>query len=324
MVITTRRSFPLTRWTVICGLALVLLSPALPSAQSPFSGVVVFGTSLSDSGNAFALVGDQSTPPDFTLNPLLVPSAPYAKGGHHFSNGATWIEQFGRFAGLEESTRPALASNSSAATNFAVGAARAYADGINFNLTQQVDAFLQRSKGVAPSDRLYVIEMGSNDVRDAFALYATGGDGGPILTKAIMSVAHNIHRLYMAGARQFLIWVVPNIALTPAIRSLGPTAGALATQVTMAFNSGLTASLAQMAGMLPGIGLTRLDANQLLSAIVADPGAFNLTNVASACVTPNVVPFTCQTPDDYLFWDGIHPTKAAHALLAAEAAHALQ
>ena len=324
MVITTRRSIPLTCWTVVCGLALVLLSPALPSAQSRFSGIVVFGTSLSDSGNAFALVGDQSTPPDFALNPLLVPSAPYARGGHHFSNGATWIEQFGRSVGLDDSIRPALASNSSAATNFAVGAARAYADGINFNLTQQVDAFLQRSNGIASSQALYVIEMGSNDVRDAFALYATGGDGGPILTKAIMSVAHNIHRLYMAGAREFLIWVVPNIALTPAIRSLGPAAGALATQVTMSFNAGLSASLLQLAGMLPGISFTRLDANQLLSAIVADPGAFNLTNVASACVTPNVVPFTCQTPDDYLFWDGIHPTRAAHRLLAIETAHVLE
>ncbi|HEU4935888.1 MAG TPA: SGNH/GDSL hydrolase family protein [Vicinamibacterales bacterium] len=324
MVITTRRSIPLTCWTVVCGLALVLLSPALPAAQSRFSGIVVFGTSLSDSGNAFALVGDQSTPPDFTLNPLLVPSAPYAKGGHHFSNGATWIEQFGRSVGLDGAIRPALASNSSVATNFAVGAARAYADGINFNLTQQVDGFLQRSNGVASSQALYVIEMGSNDVRDSFAVYAAGGNGGPVLTQAIESIAHNIHRLYMAGARQFLIWVVPNIALTPAIRSLGPAAGALAGQLSMSFNAGLTGTLAQLTAMLPGVSFTRLDANQLLNAIVADPAAFNLTNVSSACVTANVVPFTCESPDEYLFWDGIHPTKAAHRLLAIEAAHVLE
>ena len=40
----------------------------------------------------------------FTLNPLLIPSA-YAKGGHHFSNGATWIEQYARSVGLGDSVK---------------------------------------------------------------------------------------------------------------------------------------------------------------------------------------------------------------------------
>jgi outer membrane lipase/esterase len=44
-----------------------------------------------------------------------------------------------------------------------------------------------------------------------------------------------------------------------------------------------------------------------------------LSNVTAACLTPNIAPFTCQNPDDYLFWDGIHPTKAGHSILAQEA-----
>src|SRR5947208_1318127 len=90
-----RRLTILSVWTFLASLVMLGAS-AIPTAQSRFSGIVVFGTSLSDPGNAFALSGDAGTPPDFTLNPLLVPSAPYAKGGHHFSNGATWIEQFAR------------------------------------------------------------------------------------------------------------------------------------------------------------------------------------------------------------------------------------
>ena len=42
-----------------------------------------------------------------------------------------------------------------------------------------------------------------------------------------------------AGAREFLVWVAPNVALTPALRTLGPAAGGLATSLTQAFNGGL-------------------------------------------------------------------------------------
>ena len=323
MIRTERAGASGVCWATVCYTALLLLAaPAWADAQSRFSGIVVFGTSLSDSGNAFALVGDASTPPDFMLSPLLVPSAPYAKGGHHFSNGATWIEQFARSVGLGDSVRPALADAS--ATNYAVGAARAYNDGINFNLTRQVDTFLEHSGGVASVQALYVIEMGSNDIRDAFTVYATGGDGGPILAEAIASIAGNIQRLYVAGAREFLVWLPPNVALTPAIRSLPPAAQGLASFLTQVFDSNLAGVLAQLSQNLPGANIVPLDAFQLLNAIVANAAAFNLSNVTTPCLTPNVAPFSCSNADAFLFWDGIHPTKAGHAILASETAKLVQ
>ena len=310
------------RWAAVSCTCLLLTTPGWAEAQSRFSGIVVFGTSLSDPGNAFALAGDASMPPDFMLSPLLVPSAPYAKGGHHFSNGATWIEQYARSVGLGDAVRPALADAS--ATNYAVGAARAYDDGINFNLTRQVDTFLQHSGGVASVQALYVIEMGSNDIRDAFTVYATGGDGAPIMAAAIASIAGNIQRLYAAGAREFLVWLPPNVALTPAIRSLPPAAQGLASFLTQVFDRNLAGVLSQLSQNLPGARFVPLDAFQLLNAIVAEAAAFNLSNVTTPCLTPNVAPFACTDAGEFLFWDGIHPTKAGHAILADETAKLVQ
>ena len=295
------------------------------SAHGPFSRIVVFGTSLSDSGNAFALRGGTNTPPDYLVDPFLVPSAPYARGGHHFSNGATWIEQFARSTGLAGSVRPAFQASNGKATNYAVGAARAREDGINVNLSAQVDAFLQQFAGLAPADGLYAIEMGSNDIRDALVVFAGGGNGGPILQAANVSIANSILTLYGAGAREFIVWRVPNVALTPAIRTLDqvrPGAGQLATALTQGFNAGLDGVVAQLSG-LPGIRIVRLDAYRMLNDLVADPAAFGLTNVMRACITPNVPPFSCDRPDEFLFWDGIHPTEAVHAITAQEAANAL-
>ena len=316
---------PRTTALFVAAAALAVASVTVSAgAQAPFERIVVFGTSLSDSGNAFALRGGTNTAADYDLDPLLVPSAPYARGGLHFSNGATWIEQFARSRGLAGNTRPAFLAEDAIATNYAVAAARAREDGENFNLATQVDAFLQDFGGAAPADALYVIEMGGNDIRDALVAYGSGG-AGPILEAANTAIFLAIKKLHDAGARKFLVWRAPNVGLTPAIRRLdqiNPGAAFLAGALSRAFNSALDGVVAYLSG-LEGISIRRLDAYGLIGKIVANPAAYGLTNVTSACVTPNVAPFTCSNPDEYLFWDGIHPSKAAHAIVAPEAAAAL-
>lgn len=167
--------------------------------------------------------------------------------------------------------------------------------------------------------------MGGNDIRDALVAYASGRNGGLIIQDAVLSIARNIQVLYGAGAREFLVWRAPNVGSTPAIRTLdrlNPGAAHLATQLTQAFNAGLDGAVAQLAG-LPDIRIVRLDAYGLLHHLVTDPSAFGLTDVMTACVTPNIPPFTCERPDEFLFWDGIHPTRAAHTIIAQEAASVL-
>ncbi len=306
----------------VLSLLAVLTATVDTTATAPFERIVVFGASLSDPGNAFALRGGANTPPDYLLDPLLVPSAPYAGGGHHFSNGATWIEQFARSAGLAGSVRPSF-QDSGGSTNYAVGGARAYEDGVNVNLSAQVEAFLQQVNHTAPSEALYTIEMGGNDIRDALLAYPNGS--GPILEAAVISIGSNIGRLYAAGARNFIVWRAPDVGLTPAIHTfdhLRPGAVQLAMGLTRAFNTGLDGAVVDLS-KLPGIRIVRLDAYRLLNDIIADPAAFGLTDVTSPCVTPNIAPFTCDRPAEFLFWDGIHPTNAVHAIIAQEAASAL-
>jgi len=292
------------------------------AAQAPYGRIVVFGTSLSDPGNAYALRGGTSTPPDYLLDPFLVPSAPYARGGHHFSNGATWSEQFARSMALAGSARPAFLEADGHATNYAVGGARAREDGVNLNLSQQVSTFLQQFGGAAPSDALYVIEMGGNDIRDALVAYSRGGDPGAILQAANASIATNIATLYAAGARQFLVWRAPNVGLTPAIRSLGVGAVQLGTILTTGFNNGLDGVVSYFR-QFPEMNIVRLDTFGILNDLVTHPEAFGLSNVTTACVTPGVAPFACDRPDEFLFWDGIHPTVAIHAILSQGAASAV-
>jgi phospholipase/lecithinase/hemolysin len=287
-------------------------------AQVPYDRIVIFGDSLSDTGNGFALIHAGITPPDYSLGMFLVAPAPYARGGHHLSNGASWVELFARPLGLAGSIRPAFQSANPNATNYAVAAARAYDDGLNVNLQAQLSAFLEQFGGIAPADALYVIQFGGNDVRDALVAFASGGDGTAILQEALASIASAVTTLYAAGARHVLVWNVPDVGLTPAVRILDgitPGAALLASFLTTTFNANLAAVLSPLAA-LPGMDLVSFDAYALITAIVANPASFGLSDVENPCVTPNTPPFACQNPDDFLFWDGIHPTTAAHAIVA--------
>lgn len=290
----------------------VLLASAVPAlAQAPPAQVIVFGDSLSDPGNGFAFVKTSSTPPDYGMTGLLIPDAPYARGGHHLTNGATWIEQLAGSLGAERSVLPAFVGSDPYAMNFAIGTARARDDGSNPNLSFEVAAFLQKTGRQVPSDALYIIEIGANDVRDAIAS-GNPAQGLAILQAAAAAIAANISLLHSMGAMHFLVWNVPDVGLTPAARLSGTAAAA--TLATQTFNGLLVSALTPLP--MSGVDIVPFDANAFITAIVNNPALYGLANVVDACVTPNVPPFTCQAPNEYLFWDGIHPTAAVHSLIA--------
>src|ERR1051325_7683806 len=310
-------------WLASILLAFVTLAPGWAAADGlhrPFDRIVVFGDSLSDPGNAFALTGQHLTPPSFGMTTpeellTLVPDAPYAKGGNHFSNGPTWIEDLGGAIGLGASVGPAFAPGHPNASNYAVGGARARPVG-DFHLAVQVNEFLGDVRGHAPSGALYVVALGGNDVRDALQLADPS-----VVGAAIGSIAQHIQILYLAGARKFLVWNSPNIAVTPAVRAVAAVTPGVdvlgaATALSFGFRQGLDAALVQLRAALPGIDIVRFDAFTEISNIIANPARFGLNDVTTACIKPNVPPFQCQQPDRHLFWDGIHPTRAGHAIAA--------
>ena len=80
--------------------------------------------------------------------------------------------------------------------------------------------------------------------------------------------------------------------------------------------------LAPLSG-LPGIQIAQVDLAAHMGSVMQTPGSFGLTNITQPCITPGLAPYTCKQPDSYFFWDGIHPTKAVHAIISQRVADAL-
>jgi hypothetical protein len=93
-------------------------------------------------------------------------------------------------------------------------------DGVNIDLSTQVEAFLNDSGGVAPSDALHVHRDGRQRRPRCARRVRERGNGGIIIQEGLTSIAGSVNVLYLAGARRFLIWTASNVSLTPAIRQL--------------------------------------------------------------------------------------------------------
>jgi phospholipase/lecithinase/hemolysin len=308
----------MTIWAQLTAVLCLLALGALPAAAraDESRGLVFFGDSLTDPGNHYIAFGQVTRPP---YQP--VPIYPYAVGGHHFSNGPTWAEDLTDGLDTPVSGKPAL-REPGVFTNYAVGRARARPGAPvfpDFDLGTQVGAFLTDFGGHADANRSYVIWIGANDLDDAIeALQVdqTGATSIGIIQQAIVATAESVQMLWAAGARDFLVLNLADPALTPYVRSLGPVAQAASTQLATAYNGALAQALAAL-GALPQIQIRQFDINAFLHTVVSSPGRYGLRDVENSClkfgVATNAV---CADPNHFLFWDGIHPTRAAHLIIS--------
>ncbi len=258
-------------------LSVVILAMTSLAGASAYSAVIVYGDSLSDIGNIYAITGH-----------TIPPSPPYYNG--RFSNGPLAVEY------LANTLHSPL-------LDFAWG-------GATTGIGDSGDGGTQTTPGFAGLPGMLVQVAGSLGTIAPLAptsLFVVWGGPDDFITGGSVSVGVTdmltiVGALQSVGATHILVPGMPDLGLTPAYYG-DPAASAF----SLSFDLALQASLPT--------GVTYFDTYGFMHQVVANPGAYGFTNVTDPCLV-GITP--CSNPDQYLFWDDLHPTTAAGAILAGQ------
>jgi lysophospholipase L1-like esterase len=254
------------------------------------SRVVVYSDSLADNGNIYKLFG--------------VPGPPYWHG--RWSNAPVAIEDMAAILGM-----PLLDDAYAAATT---GLGNLIDGGTPEQLGSLglpgITTACNTTIGSIPHDRirhsLFVVYGGFND-------FISDGLTTAAADHAVANLIAIVADLQKRGARWILVPGLLDMGMTPNYTSQGPEMAALATSISKYFNQKLLASLPEQVLYFDTLGLYQ--------EMQAHPAAFGLTDVVDQCYDPSSNT-ACANPNQYLFWDFVHPTEHVQIILAARFAFA--
>lgn len=312
-------------------ICLSLISSLTFAFSYPFNKIVFFGDSLSDSGNMYKLSND-----------ALPKSPPYYKG--EFSDGFVWAMDVADY--FKNNFHVSI-------ENYALGGETTIfhnpAEGfLPVTVGESISDFYINNLFADKSKTLFVIWIGGND-------YLNGAKDVPGLTDAVVNeINKQILGLIQSGGKNFLVLGLPDLSFTP--RSVEDRTTDSTHQLSIEHNQKLAWRIMQIAKDNPNITINFYDINALFSDLIEHPQKYNelyhthISNVKDPCwqggytlhalnaakanlpeyiikskelaevysiglgASPGQIP--CTNPDDYVFWDHVHPTGPVHSVLA--------
>ncbi|AZC53604.1 MULTISPECIES: esterase EstP [Pseudomonas] len=290
------------------------------AAPSPYSSFIVFGDSLSDAGQFADPGGPAGATQRFTNR-----TGPVYLDGSGELRSANSTQLLGAKLGFSDDQLAASTSATRASeglpdgNNWAVG---------GYRTDQILDSITTTSTAGSRSRPGYLV---ANNFRaDPNALYYLSGGGNDFLQGRVTSLdqanaaagrlVDSVQTLQQAGARYIMVWLLPDIGLTPAING-SPLQG-FTSQLSAQFNTELVRQLQTVdAEVIP------LNIPALLKESFANPAQFGLAtdqNLTATCFSGNGCTENARygihsaTPDPskLIYNDSVHPTEAGQRLIA--------
>ncbi|EJM13806.1 phospholipase/lecithinase/hemolysin [Pseudomonas sp. GM21] len=309
-----------TLFVPLAGCLLVMACAQASAVPNPYTGFVVFGDSLNDAGTFADTGGPAGSTQRYTNR-----------------TGPVYLDGSGEVRSLNSTQilggKLGYSADQTASSNSAVRASNGQPDGNNwavggYRTDQILDSITTTS---ATGERTRAGYLPSNNFRaDPNALYYLSGGGNDFLQGRVTSLpqasaaadrlANSVQTLQTTGAKYIMVWLLPDIGLTPAIN--GSPLQAFTSQLSAQFNTELVSRLQNInAEIIP------LNIPVLLNEAFANPAQFGLAtdqNLTATCFsgsgcTENArYGINSATPDPtkLIYNDSVHPTEAGQRLIA--------
>lgn len=312
--------------TSLTAAGLLTLAPTLEA--SPYSGLVVFGDSLSDAGQ----FPDPGGPAGSTLRFTNRVGPTYQNGsGEPYAANATMLlsERLGLGA-LSGSTSPVnLALGLPDGSNYAVG---------GYTTERIFDSITGSGDGSVVGDRVrngYLQDVAnSGQTLDPNTLFYVNGGGNDFLDLLILSpsdarqsarrLGDSVRALQGAGARYIVVPLLGDLSQTPFAFALGSDLSGLIELLVAEFNTELVSQLAGIDAQIIPLNLPLLtrEVVENASAYGLDPTQNLLGSCfdgsTNTCLENSTYGLSSGSPDPsrLLFNDGVHPTSTGQQITA--------
>jgi len=279
----------------------VIWSGSKPQVDQHIERVVVFGDSLSDTGNAF----------NNSLGTI-----PNKKSWYHgrFTNGQVWHEYLAKILHTP-------------VYSMAVGGA-ATSDAVLVipGLDSQIAAFRNVTQGdytYQIENTLFTIFLGNNDIikYDIF-----GSDNLP--ENMLAKIHAGLQELTDIGAKHIVIMNLPDLSKVPVVKNKGIVSRV--EKNVRIYNDGLTYLAEEFKRQ--GVDVKVFDTEKSSSDIFNNIHQYGIVNADTSCLSllfndspdlflpHSLKPFCALSQARYFFWDSLHPTTQVHELLAKKVA----
>lgn len=178
----------------------------------------------------------------------------------------------------------------------------------------------------------YIFWGGANDIFGAplsnKTLTAQGvtGNLAAMTIKLPALTGSQIQKLINAGATNILVMLLPSLSNAPIVtQSYSLTQLQVLSQLTSVIDEGVKTNVSAV--VKDGVTLKFFDVVGFTQQILDNPGQYGIVNTTHPCLENWDVfllgkggeqPIVCANPDEFLFWDGEHPTAKVHGMFGNE------